>query len=118
MAWWVRTPAPMSGMQLSDATVVQDNLWLNEAFATLVGEVILVDIIEPSWKVQSSFISEHLAQALNLDSLRSSHPIEVGFDSPVGNQAAADALNRCLAPTRTLFSRSLTPYPTRREPPS
>lgn len=84
MAWWVRTPAPMSGMQLSDATVVQDNLWLNEAFATLVGEVILVDIIEPSWKVQSSFISEHLAQALNLDSLRSSHPIEVGFDLPWG----------------------------------
>lgn len=39
----------------------------------------MIDKIEPSWKVQSSFISEHLAQALNLDSLRSSHPIEVRF---------------------------------------
>lgn len=54
-----------------------NGLWLNEAFATLIGEVIMIDEIEPSWKVQSSFISEHLAQALSLDSLRSSHPIEM-----------------------------------------
>ena len=37
----------------------------------------MIDQIEPSWKVQSSFISEHLAQALSLDALRSSHPIEM-----------------------------------------
>lgn len=54
-----------------------DNLWLNESFATLMGEVIIIDELEPSWKIHSSFISEHLSQALNLDALRSSHPIEV-----------------------------------------
>jgi hypothetical protein len=54
-----------------------DNLWLNESFATLMGEVIVIDELEPSWKIHSSFISEHLSRALDLDSLRSSHPIEM-----------------------------------------
>lgn len=42
-----------------------------------MGEVIIPDRIEPSWKVHSNFITEHLARALALDSLRSSHPIEM-----------------------------------------
>ncbi|CEQ41474.1 SPOSA6832_03182 [Sporobolomyces salmonicolor] len=33
--------------------------------------------IEPDWKIHSSFISDHLARALQLDALRSSHPIEM-----------------------------------------
>lgn len=52
-------------------------LWLNEAFATLMGEVIIIDRVEPEWRVHSSFISDHLSRALQLDALRSSHPIEV-----------------------------------------
>jgi aminopeptidase N len=76
MAWW-------------------DNLWLNEAFATLMGEgesglrgslssdiddslaVIIIDRIQPDWKIHSKFINEHLKAALELDGLRSSHPIEM-----------------------------------------
>ncbi|KAM0754815.1 hypothetical protein T439DRAFT_321862 [Meredithblackwellia eburnea MCA 4105] len=54
-----------------------DNLWLNEAFATFVGEVIMMEEIEPSWKASSSFVSGHLSRALSLDALRSSHPIEM-----------------------------------------
>ncbi|GAA5821754.1 hypothetical protein JCM11491_005117, partial [Sporobolomyces phaffii] len=46
-------------------------------FATLMGEVIVIDELEPSWKIHSSFISEHLSRALDLDALRSSHPIEM-----------------------------------------
>lgn len=42
-----------------------------------MGEVIVIDELEPSWKIHSSFISEHLSRALDLDSLRSSHPIEM-----------------------------------------
>ncbi|KZO98205.1 peptidase M1, membrane alanine aminopeptidase, partial [Calocera viscosa TUFC12733] len=54
-----------------------DNLWLNEAFATLMGEVIIIQQIHPEWRPHAEFISNHLDRALALDSLRSSHPIEV-----------------------------------------
>lgn len=33
--------------------------------------------VYPEWKVDSSFISEHLNDALDLDAKLSSHPIEV-----------------------------------------
>ncbi|KAG8887646.1 Aminopeptidase 2 mitochondrial [Tulasnella sp. 332] len=54
-----------------------DNLWLNEGFATLMGEVMIIDKVFPQWRVDSDFINAHLARALDLDSVRSSHPIEV-----------------------------------------
>ncbi|KAL5529124.1 hypothetical protein ACEPAG_5098 [Sanghuangporus baumii] len=83
MAWW-------------------DNLYLNEGFATLMGEVIIMgmhlsiftcrlvlietsaDKVFPEWKVYSEFINHHLARALDLDAKLSSHPIEV--DCPDANQ--------------------------------
>ncbi|TXT13659.1 hypothetical protein VHUM_01026 [Vanrija humicola] len=61
-----------------------DNLWLNEAFATLMGELVIPDRIWPEWKVRQEFLNVHLANALSLDSQRSSHPIEV--DCPDANQ--------------------------------
>lgn len=64
-----------------------EQLWLNEAFATLAGEIIIVDRIYPEWKTHSNFIDEHLKRALALDALRSSHPIEVPCpDSAMINQ--------------------------------
>lgn len=59
-------------------------LYLNEGFATLVGEVIIIDKIFPEWKVYSEFINHHLARALDLDAKLSSHPVEV--DCPDANQ--------------------------------
>lgn len=61
-----------------------DNLWLNEAFATLMGELVIPDRIWPEWKVRSEFLNSHLSAALALDSQRSSHPIEV--DCPDANE--------------------------------
>lgn len=52
-------------------------LYLNEGFATLMGEVIIADKVFPEWKVDSEFISQHLNRALSLDAKPSSHPIEV-----------------------------------------
>jgi aminopeptidase 2 len=52
-------------------------LWLNEAFATLMGEVVSIARVWPEWNPYSSFINAHLRRALDLDSQRSSHPIEV-----------------------------------------
>ncbi|ORX33751.1 leucyl aminopeptidase [Kockovaella imperatae] len=54
-----------------------DNLWLNEAFATIMGELVIPDRIWPEWKPRQSFLDTHLTRALNLDSQRSSHAIEV-----------------------------------------
>jgi len=54
-----------------------DNLYLNEGFATLMGEVIIIDKLFPEWKVDSEFINQHLNSALSLDAKLSSHPIEV-----------------------------------------
>lgn len=45
-----------------------------------MGEGIVLNQTEPTWKPYSTFISDHLGRALSLDSLRSSHPIEVSED--------------------------------------
>lgn len=58
-------------------------LYLNEGFATLMGEVIIPDKVFPEWKVNSEFIADHLNSALALDAKLSSHPIEV--DCPDAN---------------------------------
>jgi len=65
MAWW-------------------DNLYLNEGFATLMGEVVIPDKVFPEWRVASEFITDHLNDALRLDAKLSSHPIEV--ECPDANQ--------------------------------
>ncbi|KAA6410075.1 MAG: aminopeptidase 2 [Lasallia pustulata] len=51
-------------------------LWLNEGFATWVGW-LAVDHLYPEWNVWGQFVTESVQTALQLDSLRSSHPIEV-----------------------------------------
>lgn len=53
-----------------------DGLWLNEGFATWMSWYAC-DSLYPDWKVWESYVSDSLQQALSLDSLRSSHPIEV-----------------------------------------
>ncbi|KAG0705166.1 hypothetical protein DFH29DRAFT_907854 [Suillus ampliporus] len=65
-------------MWFGDITTMEwwDYLYLNEGFATLMGEVIVVGVY-PEWKVDSEFISQHLNDALDLDAKLSSHPIEV-----------------------------------------
>ncbi|PWY97439.1 putative AAP1-alanine/arginine aminopeptidase [Testicularia cyperi] len=67
-----------------------DNLWLNEAFATLMGEVVILDRCFPEWESASEFINVHLNRALDLDSKRSSHPIEV----PLQGENVEDAINQ------------------------
>ncbi|KAJ4488175.1 leucyl aminopeptidase [Lentinula aciculospora] len=54
-----------------------DYLYLNEGFATLMGEVIIEGAAFPEFKPNSEFITVHLNRALALDSKLSSHPIEV-----------------------------------------
>ncbi|CCH45143.1 aminopeptidase 2 [Wickerhamomyces ciferrii] len=53
-----------------------EGLWLNEGFATWMSWYSCNEFY-PDWKVWQSYISDTLQGALQLDALRSSHPIEV-----------------------------------------
>ncbi|KAK0248640.1 hypothetical protein LTS09_016199 [Friedmanniomyces endolithicus] len=53
-----------------------NELWLNEGFATWVGW-LAVDHLHPDWDVWGQFVTEGMQMAFQLDSLRTSHPIEV-----------------------------------------
>ncbi|KAJ4296001.1 Aminopeptidase 2 mitochondrial [Collariella sp. IMI 366227] len=53
-----------------------DGLWLNEGFATWASWYSC-NIFYPEWKVWETYVVDNLQRALALDSLRSSHPIEV-----------------------------------------
>ncbi|KAL0074682.1 aminopeptidase [Phycomyces blakesleeanus] len=69
-----------------------DHLWLNEGFATWVGW-LAVDNIFPDWDVWTSFVNEDMPRALNLDALRSSHPIEVAVNDPAEIHQIFDAIS-------------------------
>ena len=51
-------------------------LWLNEAFATWVGN-LAVDHLFPEWNIWLQFGNSYFSRAQELDGLLSSHPIEV-----------------------------------------
>lgn len=53
-----------------------DGLWLNEGFATWMSWYSC-NVFYPEWKVWQTYVIDSLQGALSLDSLRSSHPIEV-----------------------------------------
>ncbi|KAF4447296.1 aminopeptidase [Fusarium albosuccineum] len=53
-----------------------DGLWLKEGFATWMSWYSS-DAFYPEWRIWENYVTEDLRSALGLDSLRSSHPIEV-----------------------------------------
>ena len=58
-----------------------NDLWLNESFASLMS-YLAVDKIFPEWQVWNQFIVEEQSQALKLDSLANTHPINVKINHP------------------------------------
>ncbi len=56
-----------------------DDLWLNEGFANYI-EYSCIDSIFPAWKIWEEFTAGDMGDALRLDSLKSSHPIEVKIE--------------------------------------
>ncbi|KAF9585828.1 Aminopeptidase 2 mitochondrial [Lunasporangiospora selenospora] len=69
-----------------------DYLWLNEGFATWVGN-LAVSKFFPEWDNWSYFIADGFQMGLALDSLRSSHPIEVPCKHPHEIHQIFDAIS-------------------------
>jgi aminopeptidase 2 len=67
-------------------------LWLNEGFATWVGW-FAVDHLFPEWHVWNGFISNVVQRGMELDALRSSHPIQVELQSASDVNQIFDAIS-------------------------
>ncbi len=57
------------------------DLWLNEGFASYI-EYLAIDNIFPKWEIWKQFVSREVGTALRLDSLATTHPIEVAVNHP------------------------------------
>jgi len=58
-----------------------NDLWLNESFATFMAYKA-VDHIFPEWNMWEDFVRDETARALDDDSLKTTHPIEVEIENP------------------------------------
>lgn len=67
-------------------------LWLNESMATYFGWHV-ADKLFPEWKLASKFVDDEYVNALELDSLESSHPIEVPIKRAADVQSIFDAIS-------------------------
>ncbi|VEN47672.1 unnamed protein product [Callosobruchus maculatus] len=63
------------------------HLWLNEGYASFV-EFLCVNFLFPEYDIWTQFVNDSYIKALELDSLKNSHPIEV----PVGNPSEIDEI--------------------------
>lgn len=64
-----------------------DDLWLNEGYASFV-EFLCVEHIFPKYDIWAQFVTQIHIEALELDALRNSHPIQV----PVGHPSEIDEI--------------------------
>jgi len=71
-----------------------DDLWLNEGFASWC-ENYAADLIFPSYKLWDQFPADTLAHALRLDSLKTSHPIQVPIKHAEEVEEVFDAISYC-----------------------
>ncbi|GAV53957.1 hypothetical protein ZYGR_0AK04590 [Zygosaccharomyces rouxii] len=69
-----------------------DELWLNEGFATWVGYYAVSELF-PHWDVESMVMLESHEVALQLDSLKESHPVKVGLRDPKDVDQAFDTIS-------------------------
>ena len=69
-----------------------DDLWLNESFASWMGDKA-VDHLHPEWEMWTQFLTHDTSDALNLDGLRNSHPIEQEVNNPAEIGQLFDAIS-------------------------
>mmetsp|Transcript_22129 Transcript_22129/g.33663 ORF Transcript_22129/g.33663 Transcript_22129/m.33663 type:complete len:891 (+) Transcript_22129:120-2792(+) len=71
-----------------------DDLWLNEGFASWA-ENWAADQIYPEWTMWDQFTTGHLSYAMKLDSLKSSHPIQVPIRHAEEVEEVFDGISYC-----------------------
>lgn len=71
-----------------------DDLWLNEGFASWT-QTFAADFLFPEWQMWQQFVIDDQAAALRLDSLRSSHPIQVPIGHAEEVEQVFDAISYC-----------------------
>lgn len=69
-----------------------NDLWLNESFATFMATKF-VDKFYPEWDMWSQFVETEMNTAMDLDSLKTTHPIDVKVKSPVEIREIFDAIS-------------------------
>ncbi|MEO8863217.1 MAG: M1 family metallopeptidase, partial [Candidatus Saccharimonadales bacterium] len=68
------------------------DLWLNEGFASWI-EYLAIDHLFPEWDMWSQFAIDEQQQALKLDALEHTHPIEVAIHHPDEIRTIFDAIS-------------------------
>ena len=69
-----------------------NDLWLNESFATFMATKI-VDKFYPEWDYWDQFLDDAMSTAMSLDSLKSSHPIDVEVNHPSEIRSIFDSIS-------------------------
>lgn len=69
-----------------------NDLWLNESFASWMA-YLAVDHLFPEWQIWDDFIVSEQSQALKLDALENSHPIQVVINHPDEIRTIFDAIS-------------------------
>ncbi len=68
------------------------DLWLNEGFASWI-EYLAVDKLFPDWQMWTQFVVDEQQQALKLDALENTHPVEVAINHPDEIRTIFDAIS-------------------------
>ena len=69
-----------------------NDLWLNESFATFMATKTL-DWMYPSWGLWEQFVNDATGNAMDLDAMKSTHPIDVPVKSPSQIREIFDAIS-------------------------
>ena len=69
-----------------------NDLWLNESFATFMATKF-VDKFYPEWNLWDQFIEDAMNNAMGLDALKTTHPIDVKVNSPAEIREIFDAIS-------------------------
>jgi len=69
-----------------------NDLWLNESFATFMATKF-VDKYYPEWDLWNQFVEDAMNVAMGLDSLKTTHPIDVKVNTPSEIREIFDAIS-------------------------